>query len=651
MKFSLTLCFLAFVLFTNAQDFSFGKTAIADFNHTEINDDALVIKEFGRSTIEFNTLKNQLVLRKYYHTKILLLTKDGLEYANFSIPLHKSSNSDKELIVGLKGITYNVENGKIVKTDLDKKNTLTEKSSEYLDITKIAFPNAKEGSIIELRYTIESPYLFNLESWNFQEFIPKLSSEYVTEIPDICIYNVNMKGGGILTSRKTENFDTKMATSTGEIYGVRTIYTMENIPAFVAEEYMTAPKNFMSTLTFELASYSIPFGPSKNFTTTWTDVDKILMSSDDFGRELKRKNLFKEIIPTLIADKNNDYDKADAIFTYIKKNIKSNKKTGIYTDNGVKKALELKNGNVADINIALICALQEAGLNANPVILSTRDNGYPSFTHPAISDFNYTIAHVIIDDAPYFLDASEEYAPFGLLPFQCINFKGRLFQGENSNWTDLIANQASRVNYMFEGELTDNGKLNGQLLISRSGHTAINKRKEIKSFNSLEEYFEDYDSRNLGFTIKSQEVINLGDPKNLITEKFEIELENFANTANNKLAFNPLFVGRSTKNPFNSDSRTYPVDMGSKIEESFDIKIKIPDSFQLTSQPKNINMALPNKDARYLFITKNEDNVLNIQLLSAVNKPFFAPEEYYNLKEFFSQIIQMQKIDYVLEKM
>lgn len=648
--FILAILFLMLCVRSFSQDFSFGRITVTDFANAENKkENAIVLHEFGKAAIEYNANKGELVLRSYYHTKIQIITKDGQEQANFTIPLYQNG-SNKEFIEGIKGATYNLQDGKVVVTELPKKQILVEKSSDQVNLTKIAFPDVREGSIIELRYSVESPFLYNLQSWSFQSTIPKLHSEFVTDIPTICRYNVNLRGGSALTSHKTEAYDTKIKTSTGNVDGIRTIYIRKDIPAFVEEDYMTTSKNFISKLTFELASFSIPFGPSHNFTRTWDDVDKSLRSSDNFGKELKRKNIFKPILPTLLNDEMTDYDKANALYDYVRSQIKWNKKNGLFAENGVKKALESKSGNVADINIALICALQEAGLEATPVILSTRANGYPSFTHPALTDFNYVIANLKIGEEHYLLDAADEYTSFGLIPHHCINLQGRHLQENASNWIDLAANQPSHTSYLLQGKLQKDGSFVGSLQISYSGYAANNKRKEIKGFNSTEEYLEDLEEKTTQFTIKESNISHLDNTKFNLVQQLKINIPNFAHQRNKKITFNPLILGRTTKNPFNLDERTYPVDLGSSIETSYEILIELPEGYNYAQNFKNINMALPNRDARYRHFVKEDGGNISIQISSSIAKPLFMPEEYLDLKEFFSRIIQSQKIDLELQQ-
>jgi hypothetical protein len=56
------------------------------------------------------------------------------------------------------------------------------------------------------------------------------------------------------------------------------------------------------------------------------------------------------------------------------------------------KAYKDKTGNVAEINLMLTAMLRYAGLNANPVLVSTRSNGIAMF--PNRTAFNYVIAAV-----------------------------------------------------------------------------------------------------------------------------------------------------------------------------------------------------------------------------------------------------------------
>ncbi len=65
--------------------------------------------------------------------------------------------------------------------------------------------------------------------------------------------------------------------------------------------------------------------------------------------------------------------------------------------------------------------LRNAGLNAEPVVLATRSEEHLDPILPNPSAINYVIGIIKIDDKDYFLDASDKYMPFGILPAECYN--------------------------------------------------------------------------------------------------------------------------------------------------------------------------------------------------------------------------------------
>jgi hypothetical protein len=65
----------------------------------------------------------QLVFKN--HTRIKILDKAASYLGDFEIPLY-NSGQNKEKITAIKGITHNLENGKIVETKLDTKQIIYE---------------------------------------------------------------------------------------------------------------------------------------------------------------------------------------------------------------------------------------------------------------------------------------------------------------------------------------------------------------------------------------------------------------------------------------------------------------------------------------------------------------------------------------------
>ena len=170
---------------------------------------AVILCDIGKVTFDYsNNIGFQLVFDRYIRVKIFKNT--GYDWADFSIPLYQSG-ADKEKITRLKGVTYNLENGKISKDKLKNGDVYSEETSKHWEHEKFSMPQVKEGSVIEIEYTVASDFFFNLNSWYFQHDIPTIWSEYTVVIPEWLKYKKEMRGYiPIFESTSEITFDQKV---------------------------------------------------------------------------------------------------------------------------------------------------------------------------------------------------------------------------------------------------------------------------------------------------------------------------------------------------------------------------------------------------------------------------------------------------------
>lgn len=656
MKLFSTALLLSFFSISHsyAQDFEYARITGSDIElkNTQLdsNANAMVIREFGTTAVQLDNATGKTYIDFEYHVRIKIFNKEGFNHGNIVIPL-RIYRDDEDEIKELKATTINIVNGQLVKTELDKKQVFNEKKNKYVSLTKFTMPNLMDGSIIEYSYRLHSPYIFNFKTWEFQSDIPKLHSEYIANIPAIYNYNVSLRGAQKLTKQNAEIKKECLMIAGNKIDCSKMTYIMKDVPALIEEDYMTAPSNFRSAIYYELSDYVMLNGGKKSITKTWKDVDYELNSDKSFGTQMKRKDVFKELMPQILGKASDDLSKAKAIYNYIRKNIKMNGFIGIYSENNIKTALEKHSGNTGDINLALIAALSAADLDAEAVILSTRANGVVNNLYPVISDFNYVVAKVNIGDKSYLLDATEPLLPFGLLPLHCINGNGRVINLKKpSYWYDLKASQKESTKYVLNAELTADGKLKGKLTTYSLGYAALKKRQRIVAANSVDEYVEKLDEQMPGISILKHSIENVDSLDNTLVEDYEIEMKVFDNLNADQSYFNPFFINRITKNPFNLNERTYPVDMGAASEERITMIIKLPANISVIDKPKDMSMALTENGGKYLASTSMQDDSFVFNEMLQFNKPIYESEDYLSLKEFYSRIIQSQKTDIVFKK-
>jgi hypothetical protein len=651
---SLIILLGCYSVYANAQyenGFPYGKVTYEEFNVKALNGDtsayAVILNEFGEAYID-NGGENNLLLE--YHVKIKILTKKGLDRANFEIPLRKGERS-KETIRSVEGTTYNLVNNAITTAQFNSKQVFTTNLHQYRDVYKFTMPAVTVGSIIEVRYILESPFIFNFWPWKFQSDIPKLKSEFWARVPGNYIYNMSLQG--FLKLHMNESLLIKDCFVPGANKADCGLYkySMINVPAFVEEDYMTASSNFISGINFELSEIKHFDGRVTKYTKTWRDVDRELNTDENFGIQIRKgKNVWSDKIAALSKTESDPQKKASSIYEMIRDWFVWNGTYGKYTEEGLKKAFESRKGNVGDINLSLVAALQEAGFSANPVILATREIGLPNHLYPVISDFNYVIASVDIHGEKYLLDASDHFLPFGLLPERCLNGKGRLISKTEaeSGWIDIKPREKQKQQITLTLTLNEN-TFKGDLLIVSSGYEAYDKRKAISSEENIGKYKNKMQQNFHSFQIVNYELENFNDLSKPLIEKLRVESSlDLSNP--NILYLNPFLIERWEQNPFKSNQRLYPVDFGAPMESTFILILDFPDSYLVDEVPKSVAMALPQNGGKFLVNITSRENKVSLTSIINLSKVVYSADEYHTLKELFNRIVNVQQSQIVLKK-
>lgn len=628
-----------------AQNFKYGEISYDDllFKKSSLDStaNAVVLKEYGFANMLKDQITGELSVVFEYHVRIKILNKDGYKHGSIAIPLRSFNSNSFEVIDKLKGVTSSYTNGEVIKTDLNPKDVVVEKLSKYKTVTKFNLPNLIDGSIIEYSYILYSPDIFNFRQWVFQSDIPKLESKYIASLPRLYKYAVSIQGSLQINAPEAKVIANCVSVNGRPVSCLQLTYEMKDIPPFVEDEYLSAASNFRSSVNFELSEYVVPNRTQRSIENTWKDFDRDLVKDKSFGLQMKETDLFKSHIPGVIPGASNHLDKARLIYAYIKKSIKSNGSREIYSNSSIKKAMELHSGNVGDINLALIAALTSAGLDAEAVILSTREHGLVHDVYPVSSDFNYVLAKVNVDGKSYLLDASEPLLPFGLIPFQCLNGKGRVIGlTKPSYWYDLQANQKESTTYTLSGAIGQDGKVKGSLTVHSLGYAALDARKKITSAVSAADYLKEINEHHPNINLSSHRVKNLDSLDLPLVETFDVAIDNFEH-----LYFNGLH-----KNPFISDKRTYPIDAGVAKDQNWLLSIKLPDNYVPESLPADVLIHLPNDGGKYTAKHSFQDHILSANAGLQMDKIIYNPEDYMAVKAFFEKVILSQKTNFAFKK-
>jgi hypothetical protein len=658
--------FLAAGLSAAAQEYELGEVTKAELeekqHHTDASAPAAILYSKGQSYMEYSQGKGFMLVTEV-DMKIKIYTKDGYEWANKIIPFY-SSDSDRETVDISKAVTYNLVDGVIKKTKLKSEGEFTEQTNKFWKQTKIMLPDVKEGCIVEYRYTIHSPFTSVLPEWRFQEGIPVNHSEYTTRLPEYFTFSPNFRGyyqpkvvktsqnrSITLTSksRPAQSGHTTFSSDKIDYAELRTQYVLENVPAMKMERYTNNINNYTASIEHELSMVKYPDEPLKSYSTNWADVAKTIYKYDSFGNELSKTGYFEEDLTALLAGLTTSVQKTAAIFSYVKNRMNWNNYMGYSCNDGVKKAYKDKVGNVAEINLMLTAMLRHAGVEANPVLVSTRANKVALF--PSTSAFNYVIVAVDIDGKRMLLDATSKSAMPNILPTRAINWVGRLIKKDTtSEPVDLSPQGISKEVINLQVQLAADGKITGKARDQYFDYNAFSYREAFLNI-SKESYLESMEKQYKGIEIGEYKVTNDKDLSKPVIEDYDFTHSGMADIIGDKMYISPLLFFTQTENPFTQDKREYPVDFVFPHQDKYMINIAVPAGYTIESLPVAAAVGMDGNMGTFRYnVASPLPNQIQIGVTLDINQALISAEDYPTLKDFYQKVIEKQSEKIVLKR-
>jgi hypothetical protein len=310
--------------------------------------------------------------------------------------------------------------------------------------------------------------------------------------------------------------------------------------------------------------------------------------------------------------------------------------------------LKTKKGNVAEVNLLLTAMLKYAGLHAEPVILSTTENGITYTLYPLIRRFNYVISRVVLNQNTVMLDASHPRLGFGKLTANCYNGEIRVVDQTatamhlspdsllernvtslfiaNSEQGKWMANAKHNTGYYQAYDIREKIKAKGKDNFFKEMQKAIGEEVTI-----IEPSIDSLDNYDQPLALNFQFAINKGDE--------------------DLLYINPMFGEGYQENPFKSAERLYPVEMPYAMDETYLLTMQIPEGYVLDEMPKQIAVKLNEEgDGYFEYMLSKSENTISLRSRIKIKKTIFNPEEYDFLREFFKLVVTKHNEQIVFKK-
>ena len=651
----------------NAQELELGKVSFNELKEISHPKDssavAAILYNKGKTFFKYTDADGFTIVTEV-ETRVKIYKKEGYDWATKAVEYYIGS-SPSEQVSFSKAVTYNLVEGKIEKTKLKSEGEFKEKKNKFWGVAKMTMPNVKEGSVIEYKYTIESPFISTFPEWKFQEKIPVNYSEYTTDVPEYYHYNSFFKGflmpivtkssqgRSILTSSKKRNgihtVSTTFSNDKIEYQSNVVKYVINDIAAVKDEAFVNNIDNYSSSVMHELASENFPNTLPKLYAADWESIVKSIYENENFGGELNKKNYFEEDLNVISAGLTDRNQKMTAIFQFVKERMNWNKYTGYYCNDGVKTAYKQKTGNIAEINLILTSMLQSAGFKARPVLVSTRSNGVAFF--PNKSAYNYVIVAVEEGNNVILLDASDKYSLPNQIPFRALNWFGRLIRENGSSETvDLMYKTISKENISLTYKIDEVGVVTGKIFKQYSDYNAQIFRSNYVGLNE-QQYLEKLENRSNQIEISEYQRNNEHEIYQPVQENFSFKGNNFCDVVADKIFISPMLFLSPKQNPFDQEKREYPVDFGFPFQDRYNITFEIPQGYEIESIPTAKYLKMQEENiCSFKYIIQANGNQIQLSITQDVYVPIVNPNDYQALKEFYKKIIEKQNEKIILKK-
>ncbi|MDB5136965.1 MAG: hypothetical protein JWP37_3568 [Mucilaginibacter sp.] len=584
------------------------------------------------------------------HKRVKIFNDNGKKEADVHIQFY--SGDHLEYITGIQAETINLVDGKTEIIKLDKKLIYTKSiDKEWSEIT-FTLPNVKPGCVIEYKYNWNTNHYSDFPDWDFQENIPVRYSEFSTSTPDVFYYRAQSRLYQPLI-KYTRNEEGRSLSDGQDSYPYNLIIetrAMANVVSLPDEPFMSSPLDNVQSLRFQLVTIRPIGGFAKSFSDTWAKVGGRLIDDEDFGGQLKRKLNNEEIIIKKAKLLSLD-NKIAYIFNEVRNTMKWNGVDRWKTNDGTYRAWENKTGNSAEINLILYHLLKQSGVDAYPMIVSTRSHGKVVPYYTSTAQFNRAVVYVPVDSTKhYVLDATGKYNLYNETPSELLNSSG-LYIDRPKNLYDMLFLKRDlpvRQVVLINAEIKSGGKLEGTTQILSTSYNRIDAIKRYKTDG--EKKYIDYlrgDDNNL--KISSLKFENMDVDTLPLTQKIDFNLE-LAGSDENYIYLNPNIFTSLKTNPFLSESRMTDIDFEYLRSYSINGVYKMPAGYKTDALPKNGTIVMPDKSVSFKRIVGEQDGSIIVHYVISYNKAEYLKADYPDFHEFFKKMNEMLNEQIILKK-
>lgn len=587
--------------------------------------------------ISFEETDQSIVAVLRYHVRVKIFDSSVQEASLVGIPYYFEDNIEQ--VQDIRGVTWQSPQQKI---ELSAEQVRTINVNSRYNVKEFTMPAVTDGSVIEYVYTIRRRYIEELPDFYLAHQVPTQRAEVSITYPQYLRYNGLVEDyQGLVrnfnSQRVPEGDAPKIYTFPQPDPVVTETWLASNIPAIRQESYITSLDDYRPKIKFQLSEFGIPRQTLEN---SWEFVVAELRRKQQINARINSYSQAQQRGASIAKEFDSKQAAQDSVFTFLNRVVNYSGSNAPFDSIGEVPVLNGEPSNQAAINQVLAAMLRGAGIEAHPVLVSTRSSGQINRDFPSFFQFNGQLVYSRIDGKSYFMDASFPYSHPNLISVEMYNEPGLLLGESGFQWLD-IEPEHSRfgIDVDMQAELDRQGNLGGFMRIANIGYPAQQIRQRLAQGAPLEQVVRDVVFDGYGeVEVSSAQQLSSANADSIILSA-DFRIPKYALSFADGLDFRPMIVGNLSENPFQNQDRNLPITLDAPERLDLSYTINLPDGMELAQSPADNEVRLPG--ATFTEIYSNETNTLQYNFQIDIARKEFSTEQCNQLYQLYNRWVEL----------
>lgn len=597
--------------------------------------------------VSFQETGGSIIAVLRHHMRIKVFDASSAEASTVTIPYYFDDNMEQ--ISDIRGATHRSPGEQV---PLDNAAIKTIDINGRYKVKEFAMPAVEDGAVLEYSYVIRRRYIEELPDFYLSQRVPTAHAKMTITYPQYLRYeSVVEKYDGPLD----HDFAYTDTSSVPKIFTlprpdpvISERWVASDIPPVKEEPFISSLDDYRGKIKFILKEFGLP---RQQLDTSWEVVVAKLRRNTNPLAQIQTYRQARSLGDSLASEHPGDSrrDLQYRIYRYLNGRVSFSGAYAPYSTTPDSAVLAGETADQAAINQTLLAMLRGAGIEAHPLLASTRSSGTINRTFPSFYQFNALAVRSEIEGEEYIMDASFPYSQPNLIPVEMNIGEGLLLREHSFTWVPMQAG-GNMVGIQVEvgGQLQANGTLSGEIVSHQRGYPAQIIRQQKADGQSDAEVlrqtiFDGYSQ----VSVSDVRIAHLNSYEEPVEIRANFEIQNYATSYSDGLRFRPMLVGYQMENPFEDSNRDLPVTLNAPEQVQVSYDIALPRGFAVESGTESHGLDLPG--AAFEESYNMQPGNLNYEYTIDIGRQHFPVEQFDQLYRLYERWVELSNSYWLIE--